>query len=123
MDSKKLIGKIAADKDNKKLGKIIDIKLQTGKTVKVTKPYALILIEKPFRKDITVLIEAEKAMKVDAQYVWFNITKEEFEEEVKRSAEIQKFIEQQGLHFKDQSYRGPTADYTGLGKGPKERKR
>ncbi|NHJ47220.1 MAG: hypothetical protein FK733_05475 [Asgard group archaeon] len=124
MDSKRLIGKIAADKDNRKLGKIIDIKLHTGETAEEKKFYVLILVQKPLRKDITILIEADKALKIDTQYVWFDITQKEFKEELKKAVGIQKSTDKHGLQLKEQSFRGAYGtDITGLGKKPKERKR
>ncbi|MBN1331195.1 MAG: hypothetical protein JXA54_17120 [Candidatus Heimdallarchaeota archaeon] len=88
MDYRRLISRIASDKNSNKLGKIIRIDKLPGKTVKKYIPYAIILIRKPFRKDLTVPIEAEKLLKLEGTYAWFDVTKEEFEEEVKRLKEI-----------------------------------
>ncbi|NHJ86663.1 MAG: hypothetical protein FK734_14460 [Asgard group archaeon] len=82
-DSRLLIGKIAADKDNKKLGKIVRVELMLGKTVKKEMPFVFILVSKIFKKDIIVPIEAEKVFKYSTYYAWFDITKEEFDKEVK----------------------------------------
>ena len=84
----RLISKIAADKDSKKLGKIIRIERLLGKTIKKYKPYAMILVTKRFKKKLIVPIEAEKITRVEGTYVWFDISLEEFEKEVKRLREI-----------------------------------
>lgn len=127
IDSRLLVGKIAADKDSKKLGKIIRIELMPGKTVKKNIPFAMILVSKPLRKKIVVPIEAEKVLKFDVQYAWFDITKEEFEEEAKRIAQIRNEQEKYTGHL--QQHKAVTgriyyaADYTGLTKKGKERRK
>ncbi|HUT81970.1 MAG TPA: hypothetical protein VMZ29_12275 [Candidatus Bathyarchaeia archaeon] len=108
MDYKRLISRIAADKDSNKLGKIIRIDKLPGKTVKKYIPYAIILIRKPFKKDITVPIEAEKLLKLEGTYAWFDITKDEFDEEVKRLKEIKM---ERGI------YHGDTGVYQSKGTG------
>ncbi len=90
---KQLISKIAADKDSKKLGKIIRIEKLLGKTIKKYKSYAMILVIKRFKKKLIVPIEVEKIFKVEGTYAWFDISTEEFEKEVKRLREIK--IEQE----------------------------
>ncbi|NHJ03753.1 MAG: hypothetical protein EAX90_02940 [Candidatus Heimdallarchaeota archaeon] len=87
MNYRILVSKIANDKNNKKLGKITRIELMLGKTTKKNIPYALILFLRPLKKDI-VLIDAEKLIKFDTQYAWFDITKEEFDSEAKRVTQI-----------------------------------
>ena len=63
MDLQKLVGKIAADKSSKRLGKIIKIeKIQDQKT-KIWKEKILILVHKIFRKDVVILVDAEKLLK------------------------------------------------------------
>ncbi|NHJ86664.1 MAG: hypothetical protein FK734_14465 [Asgard group archaeon] len=84
MSYQKLIGKVAVDKDSNALGRIVRIEKLIGKTVKVYKAYAMVHVEKRFKKDILVPIECELMLKVEGLYVWFNITKEEFTEEEKR---------------------------------------
>lgn len=69
MDYKRLISKIAADKDSKALGKIIRIDKLLGKTAKVYKPHIMILVERRFKKAIIVPINAEKFVKFEGQYV------------------------------------------------------
>ncbi len=84
----RLISKIAADKESKKLGKIIRIERLLGKTIKKYKPYAMILVIKRFKKKLIVPIEVEKIIKVEGTYVWFDISNEEFEKEEKRLRKI-----------------------------------
>lgn len=84
LDYTKLVGKIAADKENEKLGRISRIESLPGKTIKKNIPYVMIVVQKFFRKTIVVPIKAEKATKVEGNYVLFSITKSEFTEEVKR---------------------------------------
>lgn len=82
MELEKQIGKIAADKNSEKLGRIIKLEnIQDPKT-KIRKPYLLIQVKKFLRKDIIVLLEAEKILKTEPEYVWFNILKDDFEQEV-----------------------------------------
>ncbi|MCG3254425.1 MAG: hypothetical protein KAX09_11245, partial [Candidatus Heimdallarchaeota archaeon] len=88
MDYSRLLSRIAADKDSNRLGKIVRIENLIGKTVKKYKTFAMVLVRKYFKKDVLVPIETEKLIKVEGTYAWFNITKEEFEEEVKRLREI-----------------------------------
>ncbi|NHJ04895.1 MAG: hypothetical protein EAX90_08735 [Candidatus Heimdallarchaeota archaeon] len=83
-----LIGKIAADKESKKLGKIIGIENLLGKTVKKKKPHAMIIVLKFLQKDLVVPIEMEKLLKYEVGYAWFNIKKSEFDDEVKRIRRI-----------------------------------
>ena len=88
MDYTQLIGKIAADKENEKLGRISRIESLPGKTIKKNIPYVMIIVKKFFKKTVVVPIEAEKVTKVEGNYVWFSITKSEFTEEVQRIRKI-----------------------------------
>ena len=125
IDSRLLVGKIAADKDSRKLDKIIRIELMPGKTVKKNIPYTMILVSQPLKNDVIVPIEAEKVIKYDIQYAWFDITKKVFEEEMDR-------IKKEKLDH--ELYRGETKvkpsggrrvafDPLNLGHAQKERKR
>jgi len=124
MDYSRLISRIAADKDSKMLGKIIRVEDLIGKTVKKYKPFVLILVRKSFKKDIIVPIEAEMLLKVEGSYAWFNITKKEFDEEVKRLREIKT---ERDIYPGDvgvsRTRSGPVVDYLNLGHSRKERKR
>jgi hypothetical protein len=82
MESKKYIGKIVADKDSKKLGKIVDIKDIQDKKTKILKPHLLVRVKKFLRTDIIILVELSKIIKFDDFHVWIDITKKEFEQEV-----------------------------------------
>ncbi|NHJ48766.1 MAG: hypothetical protein FK733_13360 [Asgard group archaeon] len=82
MENKKYIGKIVADKESNKLGKIVDIKdIQDNKT-KIWKPHMLIRVKRFLRKDIIILVELSKIIKFDDFHVWLDITKDEFDLEV-----------------------------------------
>jgi len=90
MDYSRTVSKIAVDKDSIKLGKIIRIEKLLGKTIKKYKPYAIILVKKRFKKKgVVVPIDVEKIVKVGGQYVWLDILKEEFDEQVKTAKTIQ----------------------------------
>jgi len=124
MDYSRLISRIAADKDSNRLGKIVRIESLIGKTVKKYKPYAMILVRKYFKKDVLVPVDVDKLIKVEGTYAWFNITKEEFDEEVKRLREIKT---ERDIYPGDvavtRTRRGPVVDYLNLGHSRKERKR
>ncbi len=90
MDYSRIVSKIAVDKDSITLGKIIRIDELLGKTIKKYKPYAMILVKKRFsRKGVVVPIDVEKIVKVGGQYTRFDISKEEFDEQVKTAKTIQ----------------------------------
>lgn len=85
MDLQKLVGKIAADKSSKRLGKIIKIeKIQDQKT-KIWKEKILILVHNIFRKDVVILVDAEKLLKAEETYALFDLKKEDFEQEVRET--------------------------------------
>ena len=131
MNYRVLISKIAADKDNQKLGKITRIDELTGKTIKKLKPHAMIIYRKRFKKDVVVPIDLEKLIKTEGSYVWFDISKKDFIEEAERLSLIKS---------KEESYNGYISeiggtklkagrvfsshpDVTGLSKSRKERKK
>ena len=124
MDYTRLLSRIAADKDSNRLGKIVRIENLIGKTIKKYKPYAMILVRKYFKKDVLVPIDTKKLIKVEGTYAWFNITKEEFDEEVKRLREIKT---ERDIYPGDvvvtRTHSGPVVDYLNLGHSKKERKR
>jgi hypothetical protein len=82
MDIEKFIGKSAADKNNKKLGKIVKIEKIQDKKTKIWKPYVLIHVKNFLRKDVIILVETSKVLKSDNYYVWFDLNKKEFDQEV-----------------------------------------
>ncbi len=124
MDYSRLISRIAADKDSNRLGKIVKIESLIGKTVKKYKPFAMVLARKYFKKDVLVPLDVEKLIKVEGTYAWFNITKEDFDEEVKRLREIKT---ERDIYPGDvgvtRTRSGPVVDYLNLGHSRKERKR
>ncbi len=126
MDYDRLISKIAADRDSKELGKIIRIENLMGKTIKTKKPYAMILVRKFLKSDTVVPLSADKVTKIEGQYAWFDISKEEFSLEAKRVANITTEREIYSGEIVEQSSSNrfwTGIDYTNLSKGRKERKR
>ncbi len=124
MDYSRLISRIAADKDSNRLGKIVRIESLIGKTIKKYKPFAMVLVRKYFKKDVLVPIDVEKLIKVEGTYAWFNITKVEFDKEVKRLREIKT---ERDIYPGDvgvtRTRSGHIADSLNLGHSRKERKR
>jgi hypothetical protein len=84
-DYKKLVGLVAADKENKKLGKIIKIEILENSKTKIKKPHALILVKSFFRKDVVIVMDLNKLLKADSYYAWFDILKKDFNQEVKET--------------------------------------
>jgi len=85
MDHQELVGKIAADKSSKRLGKIIKIeKIQDQKT-KIWKEMILILVHNIFRKDVVILVEVEKLLNAEETFALFDLEKEDFEQEVRET--------------------------------------
>lgn len=85
MELQELVGKIAADRSSKRLGKIIKIeKIQDQKT-KIWKEKILILVHNIFRKDVVILVDAEKLLKAEVTYALFDLEKEYFEQEVRET--------------------------------------
>ncbi|MBK5112561.1 MAG: hypothetical protein JJE41_02950 [Candidatus Heimdallarchaeota archaeon] len=85
MNLQELVGKIAADKNSKKLGKIIKIeKIQDQKT-KIWKEKILVLVHNFLRKDVVILVDSEKLLKAEATYALFDLEKEDFEQEVRET--------------------------------------
>ncbi|MBY8995156.1 MAG: hypothetical protein KGD59_11440 [Candidatus Heimdallarchaeota archaeon] len=126
MDHSQLVGKIASDKDSLKLGQIIRIDKLLGKTIKTYEPFAMILIRKFLRKDMVVPLEAKKVTKVEGIYAWFNVTKAEFDEEVKRIKKIKAERETYTGTIVEQTNRNryySIRDFTGLSHKSKERKK
>ena len=75
-----LVGKMAADKNKEKLGRIIRIDQLTGKTVKIDVSHAIIHVRKFFKSDVRVPLEVTKMLKIDGQFAVFDILKTEFDE-------------------------------------------
>ncbi|MCE7746452.1 MAG: hypothetical protein GPJ52_15090 [Candidatus Heimdallarchaeota archaeon] len=85
MNHQELVGKIAADKNSKRLGKIIKIeKIQDQKT-KIWKEKMLILVHNIFRKDVVILVDAGKLLKAEVTYALFDLEKDDFEQEVRET--------------------------------------
>ena len=84
MNYSNFISKIASDKNGEKLGKIIRIDDLTGKTIKKYKPYAIVQVKQFLRREIHVPIDLEKVIEEQEGQVLFDISKEDFETEIKR---------------------------------------
>ena len=84
MSYSNFISKTALDKSGVKLGKIIRIEDLTGKTIKKYKPYAIVQVKPFLRKEIHVPIDLEKVLKEQESQVFFDISEEDFDAEIKR---------------------------------------
>ncbi|MBK5114956.1 MAG: hypothetical protein KGD59_11435 [Candidatus Heimdallarchaeota archaeon] len=84
MNYSNFLSKTASDKHGVKLGKIIRIEDLIGETIKKYKPYAIIQVRRFLQKEIHVPIDLEKVIKEQEGQVMFDISKEEFDAEIKR---------------------------------------
>lgn len=90
-----LVGKLAGDKDSQKLGKITGIE-KLPRTSRVEKDsrddkleeHLIIHVHRLFKKDIGVPIDTKKVIKVEGNYVWLDLTKDEFKKIIKNGEEI-----------------------------------
>ncbi|MHA1739623.1 MAG: hypothetical protein ACTSWD_13620 [Candidatus Heimdallarchaeota archaeon] len=80
MSKAQLISRIAADKSNKRIGRIIRIDDLPAEGSKDLTPHLIILVSKFLKKDRIVPIVVSKVIKTEDNYVWLDITTEEFEE-------------------------------------------
>ena len=101
MSYKMYESKIAATKESKKLGKIFRVDMLPGKTIKKDIPYAMIHVQQIFKKDVLVPVEISKVLKIEGNYVWFDITESEFKEETKR---IRKLIVDREMYTGDTGF-------------------
>ena len=90
-----LVGKLAGDKNNQKLGWIIGIKKLSRKSVEIknTKEdtlteHLIILVKSLFRKDIGVPIDSNKILKVVGNSVLLDIQEEDFKAIIKNAHDI-----------------------------------
>ena len=93
MDLQELVGKTAADKDNNKLGKIIKVERIQEKKSKIWKDHILIKVHNIFRKDVVILLEAEKLLKTEESYASFDIEKVDFDQEVRETRALIRFYQ------------------------------
>ena len=96
MDYPKLVGKIAADKESNKLGKIIRVEKLPLITTKKDVPHVIISYERFLRKSISIALEVSKLERTDGNYAWFNVLKKDFLKEVNRQRVIIKEREHYG---------------------------
>lgn len=122
-----LISKIVADKEGKKLGKVVRIENLPGKTIKKLIPHLMILYSKRFKQDIIVPVPASNILEVKGSYFLLSLSQEDFLLEVKCLRD-QKSVREKytGKLDGDPSYRAGSSryavDYTNLGTKIKERK-
>ena len=100
MNNVKLISRIAADKSNKRIGRIIRIDNLPVEGSKNLAPHLIILVKKFLKKDHLIPIEVSKITKTEDNYVWLDITTEEFEE-ILKSAKDYKDYSESNLPSKD----------------------
>ncbi len=86
MSKAQLISRFAADKSNKRMGRIIRIDDFPVEGSKDLTPHLIILVSKFLKKDRFVPIEVSKITKTEDNFVWLDITTEEFEELLKLSS-------------------------------------
>ncbi|MBD3191845.1 MAG: hypothetical protein GF308_14455 [Candidatus Heimdallarchaeota archaeon] len=86
MEHKTLISKLAADKNHKKLGKIVDIVEERDRKTRKKQTYAVVFVHRFLRKDVAVLIEIEKLIKAEGSYAVFDILKDDFDQEVRETS-------------------------------------
>lgn len=96
MDYKRLVGKIAADKESNKLGKIIRVEKLPLITTKKDVPHVIISYERFLRKSISIALEVSKLERTEGNYAWFNVLKKDFLKEVNRQRVIIKEREHYG---------------------------
>ena len=84
--------KIACDRNGLKLGKIIRIEQLLGKTIKKEIPYAIIHVIKALRRDVKIPIELNKKLKVEEEFIRFDIDKRDFDDEVRKQRAIQRHM-------------------------------
>ncbi|MBD3192960.1 MAG: hypothetical protein GF308_20140 [Candidatus Heimdallarchaeota archaeon] len=90
-----LVGKVAADKNSQRLGNIVNIEKLPRKSRQekdsaedTLEEHLIILVRRLFKRDIGVAIDSEKIIKVEGNYVWLDLLKEEFEKAIKESKEL-----------------------------------
>lgn len=125
MNTTKLIGKITADTENKKLGRISSIENLLGKTKKENIPHAMIVVNKFLQKTIVVPLDVKKVTKVEGDYVWFSITKAEFTAEEKEIRKLKTLREIQPGTYAPSDRRAFQygMDHSRLSRKKKERKK
>lgn len=123
MDYKRIVSKIAVDKENIKLGKIIRIDQLPGKTIKKDIPYAMILVKKRFQKKFVVPIEAKKVIKIEGTFAQFDLLKKDFDEIAERIKRLKEEREKYHGHLAVTKTRVGYSDQSGLSAKARERKR
>jgi len=89
----KLISRIAADKSSKRIGRIIRIDDLPAEGSKDLTPHLIILVRKFLKKDRLIPIEISKITKTEDNYVWLDLTSEEFEEILKSASDYKDYSE------------------------------
>ena len=86
-----MVGKILGDKNNHKIGLIIDVKkIFSTNNIKEPKEIIIIKIERAMKKEILIEYDAKLITKVEDKYAWLDITKKEFDSNIKNATKIEK---------------------------------
>ena len=90
-----LVGKLAADKHSRKLGKIIGIRKLPRKSRLVKDgsedalvEHLIINVHRLFKNDIGIPVDNKKILKIEGNFVWLDLTQEDFKETIKEGKEI-----------------------------------
>ena len=92
MSYSSLIDKVLADKDSKKIGRIVDIRktLASGPVEDDINDRLVVKMERPFGKDVLVELDAKKVYKIEGYYAWMDIAKKEVLSILKTQIKIKK---------------------------------
>ena len=89
-----LVGKIAGDKQSRKLGMVIGIsKLPKKSRLENDSPddelveHLIIQVHRLFKKDIGIPIDTKKIIKVEGNFVWLDFSRENFKKAIKDGKE------------------------------------
>lgn len=111
MDQSNLIYKIALSSDNKELGRIFRFDDLLGKTAKKLKPHVIIQVVRIFKNDINIALEMELFIKTEDRFVWFNITRKEFDQIVKIQRRIRNESGSKVEYIQDTPFLGSRGGY------------
>ena len=84
MDEQVLVGKIVADKNSRKLGRVYCIDRLPNETTKEIEPHNIVIVQQFLKKDLYIPIEKDKIIKIEGNYLWLDLHKEDFDLEIKK---------------------------------------
>lgn len=86
----KLEGKILADRESRKLGRIVRIRniLPASVNSQAVKPTIVIKIERTLRKELIVEMDADIVNRIEGYYAWTRLSRKEFFELLKDSPKL-----------------------------------